>query len=177
MLHSKVSCFSRPVMATCLLLGMGSLPACASTQPSAPPADFSGGWSVKWCDRSNPTLDCGGFNISLVQEGNRLCGDFGGALVNLRQIDDGQIVGTVVGDTAVLTVQSNRNNSITLVRAELQSTTLKWRAVDQVRPGDNGDTDVIATNDVLVRDEHQAKAGAPSDQTPTCNQITGNSKD
>ena len=27
-----------------------------------PPADFSGAWSVRWCDRSNPKLDCGGFN-------------------------------------------------------------------------------------------------------------------
>lgn len=177
MLHSIVTFINRPVMAACLVLAIGSLPACASTPASAPPSDFSGGWSVKWCDRSNPKLDCGGFNISLVQEGNRLCGDFGGALVNLRQIDDGQIVGVVVGDTAILTIQSSRNNSINLVRAELQASRLKWRVVDQVRQGDSGDTDVIATNDELVRDVRQATPGTPGHQTRTCSQITGRSKD
>jgi hypothetical protein len=177
MLHSIVTFINRPVMAVCLVLAIGSLPACASAPASPPPSNFSGGWSVKWCDRSNPKLDCGGFNISLVQEGNRLCGDFGGALVNLRQIDDGQIVGVVVGDTAILTIQSNRNNSINLVRAELQASRLKWRVVDQVRQGDSGDTDVIATNDELVRDERQATSGTPGHQTRTCSQITGRSKD
>ncbi|MGH8039529.1 MAG: hypothetical protein ACREPD_17490 [Stenotrophomonas sp.] len=164
---------NRPVMAASLLLAAGSLPACASTPASPPPSDFSGGWSVKWCDRSNPKLDCGGFNISLVQEGNRLCGDFGGALVNLRQIDDGTLVGTAVGNTAVLAVQSNRNSSIHLVRAELQGDLLKWEEVDLISKADNNDIDVIASDDVLRRDAPPT-GGKPSPSlNRTCRDVTG----
>lgn len=172
MLHLRVPSIARSIMAACLLLAMSALPAYASPPKTTPSTDFSGNWSVRWCDRSNPKLDCGGFNLSLVQEGTRLCGDFGGALVNLRQIDDGQVVGTVVGDTAVLTIQSNRNGSISLARAELDDNTLKWQVVDEIRPGDNGDTDVISTKDELNREPGQAEANPR-----TCRQITGNSKD
>lgn len=111
---------------------------------------FSGHWYVKWCDKTNPNLDCGGFNITLVQEGDRICGDFGGALVNLRQTDEGAIVGTKVGSTAVLAVESMRSRSIVLVRAELVGNTLHWKTVDQIRRGE-GDIDVIATNEVLTK--------------------------
>ncbi len=53
---------------------------CGSGMRQKPPAvsddsiqesktDFNGGWSVRWCDKANPKLDCGGFNITLVQDG------------------------------------------------------------------------------------------------------------
>lgn len=172
MLHLRPALINRKFTAVCLLLGMTTLPACASTPIVQPPADFSGNWAVKWCDQSNPKLDCGGFNLSLVQEDHRLCGDFGGALVNLRQIDDGQVIGTTIGNTAVLTIQSNRNGSISLARAELHGDTLTWKIVDEIRQGENGDTDVISTNDVLKREPRSTNAGAR-----TCAQITGNAKD
>ncbi len=172
MQYLRMTFIHHAIMASTLLLAIGTLPACASPSKTKPSADFSGGWAVKWCDRTNPKLDCGGFNVNLVQEGTRLCGDFGGALVNLRQIDDGQLVGTVVGNTAVLAVQSNRNGSISLARAELQGETLEWRVVDEIRQGDNGDTDVIAANDVLTRSSAPSKAG-----TATCSQILGTSKE
>ncbi|WP_125358402.1 hypothetical protein [Stenotrophomonas sp. 278] len=155
------------IMAASLALGTATLPACASTPKSPPTAGFSGDWHVKWCDRTNPKLDCGGFDISVVQEGNRLCGDFGGALVNLRQIDDGTLIGTAVGNTAVLAVQSNRNGAILLIRAELQGDALKWEEVDLIHKADNNDILVIATNDVLQR-----SASSPQ-PTHTCRQITG----
>ena len=157
--------FIRHRISLLLALGLTTLPGCASTSTTPPTADFNGGWSVKWCDRSNPKLDCGGFNVSLVQEGKRLCGDFGGALVNLRQIDDGTVEGTVVGDIAMLSVQSNRNGSIHLVRAELQGDALNWKVVDQIRKADNNDIDIIASDDVLQRD-----APPPA---RTCRDITG----
>ncbi|MEO8003206.1 MAG: hypothetical protein ABI644_15160 [Arenimonas sp.] len=140
--------------ATRLLLTLSTtLIACASSPPKTAisNANFSGGRSVKWCDKTNPKLDCGGFNITLIQEGDRICGDFGGALINLRQIDEGTIVGTVVGNTAVLAVESMRNQSMVLVRSELRDKTLHWRMVDDIKRGGN-DTDVIASNNVLVQD-------------------------
>ncbi len=169
--HLRMTLIKHSITAACLALGLGTLSACASSPKSPPTADFSGNWHVKWCDRTNPKLDCGGFDVSVVQGGNRLCGDFGGALVNLRQIDDGTLIGTAVGNTAVLAVQSNRNGAILLVRAELQGDALKWEEVDLVRKADNNDILVIATNDVLQR---TAPLTAPPPQpTATCRQITG----
>lgn len=161
-----------------LLLAVAALPACASRPAfSSFTSDFNGSWAVEWCDRSNPQLDCGGFNVSLVQAGPRICGDFGGALVNLRQVDEGRVVGTVVGNTAVLAVESNRNGSIALVRAELQGALLKWRVVDEIRRGENNDIDVVANNDELRKQEQQHSDATPSTSPRTCNQITSNSKD
>lgn len=127
---------------------------------------FDGSWSVEWCDRSRPDLDCGGFTATLVQQGDRVCGDFGGALMNQRQVDEGDIVGSVVGDTAVLAVESGRNGMIALVRAELRDGALHWREVDNIRPG-GSDTAVIATDDLMAptqsrRTEPPRRCTAPS---------------
>ena len=129
--------------------------------PGAPegPAHLGGNWSVEWCDRSQPELDCGFFNVTLVQHGDRLCGDYGGALIAQRQVDEGDIVGSVVGNTAVLAVESGRNGMIALVRAELQGGALHWREVDNIRQG-GADTAVIATDDRLTP-AHSARTTLP----------------
>lgn len=134
-----------------LVAAVTLLTACATAAdaPSAQ-ADFAGTWSVEWCSKNNPNLDCGGFVVTLVQEGERLSGDFGGALVNLRQVDEGLIVGTVVGRTAVLTAQSNRNGTVVLVRAERVGNALRWKVIDEV-VGGSGDIDVLAYDEVLKR--------------------------
>lgn len=135
-----------------LVLSLALLVACAfSPSVTSANADFNGGWSVKWCDKKNPKLDCGGFNITLVQEGDRICGDFGGALVNLRQTDEGSIIGTVAGNTAVLAVESMRSQTIVLVRADHQGGTLHWKVTDNIKRGGT-DIDVIALDDILARD-------------------------
>ena len=142
-----------------LLASSAMLIACASSSaaPVNSKANFSGGWSVKWCDKKNPKLDCGGFNITLIQDGDRICGDFGGALVNLRQVDEGTIIGTVVGNTAVLAVESLRNQEIVLVRAELHGNALNWKEVDNIKRGGN-DISIIATDDVLKKDIQSTSA-------------------
>ncbi len=114
-------------------------------------ADFSGTWSVQWCSKTEPSLDCGGFNVSLVQSDESICGDFGGALVGLRQVDEGTVVGSAVGDTAILAVESQRSQAIVLVRAERSGDTLRWKVIDDVKRG-GGDIDVIALDDILMLD-------------------------
>ena len=102
----------------CLLSGVV---ACASISPAqGAKSDFSGEWGVEWCDKADPKADCGGFSVSLAQEGDRLCGSYSGARVRLTQIDEGgsrAIHGVVVGDTAVLTIESGRSGAIYLVSA------------------------------------------------------------
>jgi uncharacterized protein YjaG (DUF416 family) len=163
-------------IASFALVLMGCAHAQAVTPKLQEAAAFEGVWSVQWCDRSNPELDCGGFNVSLVQEGTRICGDFGGALVNLRQLDEGRVVGTMVGNTAILAVESHRNGSISLVRAELHGDMLKWKVVDEIRGATSSDIEVIADNEEL-RKQEQSSAGTSSTSRRSCDQIMDDSKD
>lgn len=143
--------YLRPAIIAGLLPG---LIACASIPAArAAKADFGGEWSVKWCDKTDPQADCGGFYLSLVQEGDRLCGSYNGARVRLSQIDDGgsrAIRGVVVGDTAVLTIESGRSGAIYLVSADVRGDRLRWKKRDTVREADQ-DIDIIATDDELQR--------------------------
>ena len=166
--------FTLQASALALIASCAGLGGCAFNQPmQATKQDFTGRWSVKWCDRTNPTLDCGGFDVSLVQDGDRICGDFGGALVNLRQVDDGSIVGTAVGETAVLAVESYRNGSITLVRATLQGSDLHWEQVDSILRGGT-DIAIIATDEVLVKSpKTPSQAGAHKREKQGCDAVLG----
>lgn len=148
-----------PFTAFALAMIAGSMLAGCATVSRAQPAsaDFSGTWSVRWCDRSNPKLECGGFNLDLIQDGERLCGDFGGALVNLRQVDEGRVTGSVVGHTAIIAAASQRSESVVLVRAELSGDALRWKQVDTVVEG-NGDISVIATDEKLIRERAPRQA-------------------
>lgn len=132
--------------------------------------NFDGDWSVEWCDTSHSEWDCGGFDISLVQEGERLCGDFGGQRVDLSQIDEGDIVGTVVGNTAILAVKSLRSGRIALVRADLDGHQLRWKDVDSIDRGGD-DINLIAGDAVLSRvigEQNEEVSGHR-----TCDSISG----
>lgn len=132
--------------------------------------NFDGDWSVEWCDQNHPEWDCGGFDISLVQEGERLCGDFGGQRINLTQIDEGNIVGTVVGNTVILAVKSLRSGRIALVRADLDGHQLRWKDVVTIQRSEN-DIDLIATQTTLLRD--RVIQNQPHSEPRTCKSILG----
>lgn len=122
-----------------------------ATTTAAPIADFNGTWSTRWCDRTRPDLDCGGFRVTLVQKGDTLCGDFSGALVNLRQVDEGDLSGRVEDGVALLDVRSGRNGSIVRVRATRRGPDLHWKDEGTLREG-GSDISVIALDDVLQPD-------------------------
>ncbi|HEV7269405.1 hypothetical protein [Pseudoxanthomonas sp.] len=165
--------FAVKASAISLIVSCAGLVGCAFNQPmQAAKPDFTGGWSVKWCDRTNPALECGGFDVALVQDGERICGDFGGALVNLRQIDEGSIVGTAVGDTAILAVESFRNGSIALVRATLKGSDLHWKQVDNVRRGET-DIAIIAADEVLVRSLEASSQTDAKKRGQSCDAVLG----
>lgn len=130
-----------------------------ATTPAAPPPDFNGTWSTQWCDRSRPDLDCGGFWVTLVQTGDTLCGDFSGALVNLRQVDEGDLTGRVEDGVALLDVRSGRNDSIIRVRATRVGADLHWKDAGTIREG-GSDISVIALDDVLQPDA-SSRQGTP----------------
>lgn len=134
-----------------------------ANQPTTAPADFSGEWSVKWCNDKKPNLDCGGFWVTLVQEGDRICGSFDGARVNLSQVDEGgRVVGSAVGNTAVLAAESGRNGMIALVRAELDGEKLHWKEVGNIKRGGT-DIAIMATDDVLAKSSESPKGNQTCD--------------
>ena len=130
-----------------------------ATNTPAEPADFSGTWSTRWCDRTRPDLDCGGFRVTLVQTGDMLCGDFTGALVNLRQVDEGDLTGRVEDGGALLDVRSDRNDSVVRVRVTRVGANLHWKDEGTVREG-GSDISVIALDDVLEPDP-DGRQGTP----------------
>ena len=141
-------------MGIALLLGVGHLaPALAAAQ-----ADFSGSWTVDWCDKSQPATECGGFTVHLLQKGDRVCGTHIAASPGLSRMDEGaarSIVGRVVGRTAVLTIQSGRTEGIYLVNARKRTATIDWHRAETVKPA-NGDTDLIA-NQALMHEVQPAE--------------------
>lgn len=146
---------SRPVLWGIVSCVVAATSGCAARAPGDQPTTmdalvpFNGTWSVAWCDKENPALDCGGFTVTLVQNGNRICGEFAGALVNLRQVDEGDVRGTADGDIATLAVRSGRNDSILRIRATRVGRDLHWKAAAQRQKG-VADIDVIALDEVLT---------------------------
>lgn len=131
-----------------ILLGCATVTEAGGDAPAAVEAPFDGTWAVEWCDTSAPDLDCGGFSVTLHQVDNRVCGEFGGALVNLRQVDEGDIVGMADGDNAVLEVRSGRNESAVQVQATRVEEGLRWKQVGTLREG-GADISVIAFDEIL----------------------------
>lgn len=142
---SRWTAFFR-ILGAALLLGLGHLAPAAAAQ-----ADFSGTWSVDWCDKSRPSTGCGGFTVHLLQKGDRICGTHSAASPGLSRMDEGadrSIVGQVVGRTAVMTIQSGRSEGIYLVSARKRSATIDWRRTETVKLA-NGDTDLIANQALM----------------------------
>lgn len=144
--HNRGMRFRLAAAGTLLMLGS------AFTQ-AGEPAIFTGTWSATWCDKVRPDQACGGFTVHLLQQNSRLCGAHSGATPNLSRLDDGgdqSIVGTVIGDTAVLAIRSGRNDSIHLVTARRHSGALDWQLTDTVLKSDV-DTEVIPITEKLSK--------------------------
>ena len=133
--------------------------------------DFSGAWSVKWCDKANPDRDCGGFSLYLVQDGDRLCGEHQVATVGLGRLDEGQpgtVLGIVSGNKATVVIDATRSGAKYLATAERSGNRLQWRLVGMVNAGEFPEPTIIPQRDALTRDisahqiEHmKAVKGAP----------------
>jgi hypothetical protein len=119
-----------PVLLVCAMLT--SMTACASPPVSRKEnTDFSGVWSVKWCDKQHPERDCGGINLDLVQKGDLICGSYAGVTSDFTQQDEAPsqaIIGSVVGNTAIVSFKSGRNENIRMARLVVSGGSLQWRS-------------------------------------------------
>lgn len=144
--------FTVQASALALIASCAGLGACASTSRAhAVKADFNGSWSVQWCDKTDPDADCGGFDVDLIQVGDKISGESFGARARLAQIDEGGIVhGIAIGNTAILTIESMRSGGIYLVKATIDGRCMHWNMRDTVRRSER-DIDIIAGEDVLTK--------------------------
>lgn len=117
--------------------------------------DFSGVWSVKWCDKAKPDRDCGGFSLYLVQDGDRICGEHQVATVGLGRLDEGDpgtVLGSVDGNTATLVIDATRTGAKYLATAKRSgSNRLQWRLVGIVKAGEFSEPTIIPQSETLAR--------------------------
>jgi hypothetical protein len=105
---------------------------------------FEGAWGRPWC--GNGTVECGGFYLYLVQRGSRICGNHFAATAGLGQLDEGvarSVVGTVVGNTAIVVATSGRSGASFLARAERSGSSLEWHLLEQLAKGAEGESALI----------------------------------
>lgn len=133
-------------------------------------ADFSGDWSVQWCDKTDPAADCGGFDVNLTQAGDKISGDSFGARARLAQIDEGGVIhGIAIGNTAILTIESSRSGGIYLVQATVDGRCMQWKMRDTVRKAEQ-DIDIIAMDDLLTK-KHSSANDSVGNQEVDCHGI------
>lgn len=134
-----------------LCIGFSATGCASRAAAQSSDADFHGAWSVQWCDKAAPEADCGGFDVDLSQQGDKLSGESFGARPRLSQIDEGGVIrGVAVGDSAILAIESRRSGGIYLVKVTVEGDCMRWKVRDTVREPE-GDIDIIALDDVLTR--------------------------
>ena len=121
---------------------------------SAAKPDFSGVWSVKWCDKAKPDRDCGGFSLYLVQDGDRICGEHQVATVGLGRLDEGDpgtVLGNVNGNTATVVIDATRTGAKYLATAQRSGNRIQWRLVGMVEAGEFSEPTIIPQSETLAR--------------------------
>jgi hypothetical protein len=117
--------------------------------------DFSGAWSVQWCDKGKSERDCGGFSLYLAQDGDRICGERQVATVGLGRLDEGDpgtVLGSVDGNTVTLVIDATRTGAKYLATAKRSgSNRLQWRLVGMVKAGEFSEPTIIPQSETLAR--------------------------
>jgi hypothetical protein len=160
---------------------LATLLVCASTGPTAcashPTAqqttlDFSGAWSVKLCDETDPNRQCGAFDLYLVQdESGRICGEHFVATSGLARLDESDpatILGTAGPDGAVVVIKSTRNEARYMARLSMDGDRLHWDIVGMVSRGLNDDPPIIPGEKALERTELNEKLQYQKDIASSC---------
>lgn len=119
---------------------------------SAFAANFTGEWTTDICTEGKGK-PCGSTGFSLIQNGNRICGDHTFMTANAGRMNEGfpgSVRGTVVGGTAVLVVTSGRNHGIVLGKASIVKNRLRWETLEEISSGESeGDSPLIYGKGVL----------------------------
>jgi hypothetical protein len=138
----------RIFLAPFLFFAITAFTACAS-HPTVERAtsDFSGAWSVKLCDQSDPKRQCGAFDLYLVQdESGRICGEHFVATPGLARLDESDpatVLGTAGPKTGVVIIKSTRNDARYMARLSMVGNRLHWELIGMVSSGLNDEPPII----------------------------------
>jgi hypothetical protein len=133
------------------------LTACVSAAPArAEKSLFEGAWVAQWCDKENPERECGRFELYLVQERGRLCGQHFVATPGLSRLDEGDaasVLGVSDRNRASFIITNTRNDSKLMATAVLVGGQLRWRLEGMVVPGINSEPAIIPMGQTLTRNK------------------------
>jgi len=133
---------------------------CASSQSAhTAKQDFNGAWSAQWCDKSNPQPECGKFDLYLIQDGERICGQHFVATPGLSRLDEGDpgsVLGISNGQQATLVIESARDGSKYTALAELTQAGLKWNLIEEIASGDNPEANIIPSKQILKPNKQES---------------------
>lgn len=141
-----------PCLARASAVGLLILSSSAWAGPR--PADLSGVWGSDRCGESDQEASCGTFVLYLVQNKDRICGSYFGGRAHLSQVDEGEprsVLGVVVGNTAVVSIESGRNGAIYLGSARKSGGTLHWQTAETIKKPSSDDVDLIASSQSMKR--------------------------
>lgn len=157
-----------------LVLGLcAAMVACAS-HPSvqAPTPDFNGAWSAEWCDRKYRSDPCGTFALYLIQRGERLCGQHFAAMPRLSKLEEGEpgsVLGTAIGNTAVLLIDNARTGEKNVAVVTLTPKGLRWRVIGTAVRGEWPGDSIIGGTWMLSEDTSEHARFALRDlEEPPC---------
>ncbi|MBS0454875.1 MAG: hypothetical protein JSS14_26555 [Proteobacteria bacterium] len=116
---------------------------------------FGGRWAIDLRSASERQrgAECGIAAFTLQQTGDSISGSRSMATVDCGRLnEEGPVVGTVVGSTAVLVVTSGRDGTIVMGKAKLANGKLQWQTLREVQVGaDRTDSPLILEKGSLVR--------------------------
>lgn len=122
--------------------------------------NFEGTWVIDIRPKSQRNAECGHAYFTLLQEGDRLCGDHTFATPNCGRLNEGfpgSVKGVIVGSTAVLIVTSGRNGAIVMGKATRKGSTLHWTTLEEIKAGESeGDSPLILDKGTLKLETPQA---------------------
>lgn len=136
--------------------------ACTSSlakQPAQP--DFTGAWSVDLCNEADPKLQCGTFDLYLVQDQQgRICGEHFVATPGLGRLDETDpttVLGTIADSMAVVVIRSTRNEARYIARLSEDDDRIRWEIIGMVAEGLNNEPPIIPVKKILRRTELKEK--------------------
>ena len=140
--------------AVLLILCLSSIGICADE------VNFAGMWVIDIRPESQRNAECGHAYFTLLQKGDRLCGDHTFATPGCGRLNEGNpgsVKGIIVGSTAVLVVTSGRNGAIVMGKATRRGNTLHWTTLEDIKPGEpEGDSPLILGKGTLELDKTQS---------------------
>lgn len=118
---------------------------------------FTGSWSIDFrtTEEREQNAECGVATVTLTQIEERITGNHTMATVGCGRLNEGgegTVRGVVLNGVANLVVTSGRNGAVVKGTAKLERGALRWKMLEEVNPGEPGDSPLIFWDGLLLPD-------------------------